>query len=230
MTKPIAVFFHCLFYLGDPPTVRPSAVDVVSGQMQRLTRCGLRDAATEIVCGINGGQESHHIADMLLPAKARKVYHGLSSRAENLTIVEVENWVKTHPGWNVLYFHSKGATHIPGTPYAAFSARWGDTMMRYVVDNWRQCVSDLENGSGFDIACCHWMWNMADGTQHIPAGNFLWVTSDFAAKLPSIFLRERIKTSGIAAVESRYESEVYWGNGPRPNVKQYLPNGGEGCP
>jgi hypothetical protein len=101
-------------------------------------------------------------------------------------------------------------------------------MMKDLVENWRTCVEDLKT---HDITCSHWMWNMgSDQSQHIPAGNFLWITSNFAARLPSMFERQRIKDSGISHVDSRYESEVYWGNGPRPEVKQYRPNGGDGVP
>lgn len=99
--------------------------------------------------------------------------------------------------------------------------------MQDLIVNWRQCVSDLEN---HDIVCSHWMWNLLDGTQHIPAGNFLWVTSNFVEKLPSVYLRDRIKQDGIDALSSRFEAEVFWGNGARPNVKSYRPDGGGGVP
>ena len=100
--------------------------------------------------------------------------------------------------------------------------------MADLTTNWRTCVMDLET---HDIACSHWMWNMgSDQSQHSPAGNFLWLTSNFAASLPSMFERERIKMSGIASIESRYEAEVHFGNGRRPVVKQYRPNGGGGVP
>lgn len=101
-------------------------------------------------------------------------------------------------------------------------------MMGDLVLNWNRCVHDLDDGN--DIVCSRWLWNMADGSQHIPAGNFLWVKSSFVARLPSIFLRERIKVSGIGHLESRYESEVYWGNGPKPNVKHYRLTSGGGIP
>jgi len=55
----------------------------------------------------------------------------------------------------------------------------------------------------------------ADGTQNIPAGNFLWIKSDFVATLPSMYKRDRIKLSGMTSPESRYEAEVFWGNGTR---------------
>lgn len=227
--KPIAIFFHGLFVVGDPPELLPNAFNVICEQMAALKSSGLLDAATEFHVGINGGKESEEYVREYIPAKAQVKYHGLQSRAENLTLVMIEEWVKTHPGWNVLYFHAKGSSHLPGSSYGDGTATpWRNGMMQDLVVNWRQCVKDLES---HDIVCSHWMWNLgSDQSQHIPAGGFLWITSDFAAALPSIYLRERIKVSGIDSLESRYESEVHWGNGPRPNVKSYRPNGGGGVP
>lgn len=224
----LAIFYHCLFFRGEPPQPLPAAADIVSSQMQAVTNSGLLNAVAEFHVGINGGSESEPLAKEIMPEKAAITFHGLQVRNELKTILMLEEWVKTHEGWFVLYFHSKGATHDPQSDYAKFSGSWREGMMQDLVANWRACVVDLDAGN--DIACSHWMWNMADGTQHIPAGNFLWIKSDFARKLPSLWLRERIKTSGIDSVESRYESEVYWGNGPRPTVKQYRPSGGGGVP
>jgi len=109
-------------------------------------------------------------------------------------------------------------THSPETDYAKFAGRWRDSMTKICVENWRTCVKDLET---HDIACAYWMWDLADGTQHIPAGNMLWTKASFVRKLPSMFLRDRIKSDGIAALSSRFEAEVFWGNGPRPTVKTY---------
>lgn len=226
--KPIAIFFHCLFVLDDPPRILPGAINIVDEQMTALKTSGLLDAASEMIVGVNGCAESTVFAHRFIPSKAKVVYHGTKSRAENLTIVELHNWAKDHPDWFVLYFHSKGSTHAPGSDYGEkVSKPWRNGMMLDLVTNWRTCVSDLE---AHDIVCSHWMWNLADGTQHIPAGNFLWLTSNFAAKLPSMYLRERIKQDGISALSSRYEAEVNWCNGPRPNVKSYRPNGGSGVP
>lgn len=228
--KPIAIFYHCLFAFGNPPEVRMRPVDIVAEQMDQLARSGLEEAASEIVVGVNGGSESKLMAELLLPKKARVVFHGLDSHAENLTIVELEKWLPAHPGWNVLYFHAKGCTHPPGEHYGDnISAPWRRAMMADLIDNWRLCVIDLEQG--YDGACSHFMRHMADGTQHIAAGNFFWATSDFLRTLPSIYLRERIKVSGIAAAESRFEAEVWIGNGPRmPVMMEYRPNGGGGVP
>lgn len=216
----------------------PAAPEIIAEQMAALKTSGLEDAATEIHIGVNGTKtESEPFSGLLFPAKAKVTYHGLQCRNELRTIMILEEWVKTHPNWNVLYFHSKGATHAPGSHYGHnVSCPWRVGMMQDLVENWKGCVYDLEKGydsdlgKGYDIVCSHWMWNMADGTQHIPAGNFLWITSDFAAKLPSFLIRDRLRVSGLDSVESRFEAEVYWGNGPRPNVKSYRPNGGGGVP
>jgi hypothetical protein len=172
-----------------------------------------------MIVGCNGGDESVPIARRILPEKSRVIMHGLESHSENLTLVELQKWAFKHPGWVILYFHTKGITHKPGSEYAHVSTLWRRTMMQDLVDNWKTCVNDLR--SGYDIACSCWENGMADGTQNIPPGNFLWVKADFVAKLPSIYERARIKQSGISSAESRFEAEVFWGNGPKPNVKQY---------
>lgn len=224
---PICVFYHCLFFIDKEQL--PSSLEIVDEQMRCLKTSGLEEAASEIHVGINGGDESRFFAESLLPDKAKVTYHGLQCRNELRTILMLEGWVKTHPGWNVLYFHSKGATHAPESHYGcSVSQPWRVGMMQDLVIHWRDCVKELDAGQ--DIVCSHFMWNMADGTQHIPAGNFLWIKSDFAAKLPSFMLRDRLKVSGLDSVESRFEAEVYWGNGPRPNVKSWRPNGGGGVP
>lgn len=207
----------------------PAAPEIVAGQMAALKTSGLEDAATEIHIGVNGTKaESEPFVGLLLPSKAQVTYHGLQCRNELRTIVMLWEWAKTHPGWNVLYFHAKSSTHAPDSHYGNnVAGPWRVGMMQDLVLGWKNCVADLEN---HDIVCSHWMWGMADGTQHIPAGNFLFVTSDFVAKLPSMMVRDRLRVSGLDSVESRFEGEVFWGNGPKPNVKSYRPNGGGGVP
>lgn len=218
--RPIVIFYHCLLVLGDPPKVLPQAGCVVSDQITQMVNSGLWDVASEIHIGVNGGEESVPIANHIIPPKAKITYHGLQSRSENLTVEMVLEFAKSHTGWLIFYAHSKSASHPPESEYARnVAVPWKNAMMSDLVLNWRQCVADLET---HDIACMVWLWGMGwDRSQHIPAGNFLWITSDFAAKLPSLYLRDRIKQDGIHALSSRYESEVAWGNGPRPTVKAY---------
>lgn len=221
MSSNIAIFYHGLVCLGEPARVLPHAVWIITEQMDQMERYGLLAAASEIHVGINGGTESMTLAKAKLPAKANVVFHGLASRAENLTIVMIEEWVKTHPGWNVLYLHAKGATKGIASEEGRLSAGWRNGMMHDLVVNWRRCVADLD--SGYDVVCSTFMWGMVGGVQNIAAGNFWWAKSDFLALLPSIAQTARVKESGIAALESRYEAEVWIGNGPAPKVRSYRP-------
>jgi hypothetical protein len=189
--------------------------------MSILKDCGLHDAASEIICGINGGEESAKIAGALLPEKASLHFHGAQCRNECRTIRMIEEWLPGHEDYYVLYFHSKGATKHH---WDVRATRWRECMQKHCVAFWRRCVAALD--SGYDACGCHWfMPPRTPPGQHIFAGNFWWVKASFLKTLPSIMDRDRIKLSGIDSLESRYESEVWLGNGPRiPNVKDFHPN------
>jgi hypothetical protein len=222
----IAVFYHTLFFSGDPPQLLPSACAIVHEQMQVLTQGGLLGAASQFIVGINGGDESKEYADLLLPPKATRIMHGLQSKSECRTILALEQWLPGHEDWYVCYFHAKGATHPieEKTPddIKYSRTRWRGCMMRNVIQNWTRCVSDLN--SGFDAAGCHWMAPpFTPFGQHLFGGNFFWAKVSYLRTLPSIMERDRIKIqSGIDSAESRFEAEVWIGNGPRlPSVKDY---------
>jgi hypothetical protein len=218
MNHPIALFYHCCFYLGEPPTLKPGSMAIVKGQMDALRSSGLLEAAASFTVGINGSRESVSCVKQCLPSGTQLHWHGVESKSENLTIREIEKWAPGHPDWNTLYFHSKG---VSNGGLDDFSNRWRSCMMRHLVLNWRNCVVDLN--SGIEAVGCHWMRGL-DDTQHYFAGNFWWAKSSFLNTLPSINERAAIKTHGLAAAESRYEAEVWLGNGPRlPRVKDYHP-------
>ena len=122
--NPIAIFYHGLFFLGDdPPVLLHSACRIVTEQMNALRESGLAAQSSLLLVGLNGGEESAPLAAQCVPERATIVYHGLKSRAENLTLVELEKWLPGHEDWYVLYFHAKGCTHKDGE-YAEFCARW----------------------------------------------------------------------------------------------------------
>ena len=221
----IAIFYHCFFYNGNPPELHPSTVPVVQSQLARLVKSGLYDAASEIVAGVNGGEESLDVARLVMPPKIKPVFHGLESRCENPTIVLLEQWLKNHTEEAfVLYFHAKSSGHDLASDYGKFDWRWQDCLMTHCVDNWRKCVSDLQY---VEAVGCHWLTGQGhDHSQHYFAGTFFWARASFLRTLPSIFERERIKISGIASAGSKYEAEVWLGNGPRlPTIVDYHPGG-----
>lgn len=225
----IAVFYHCLLFMGDPPELLPLALDIVQEQMQALETSGLLDVADELIIGINGGPESEDIASLIFPPKAKIVYHGLRSRSENLTICELEKWLPEHDDYYVLYFHSKGVTHAAGN---AFREAWRKCMMVWLVWNWNICVKDLD--LGYECAGCHWLTGRGwDKSQNLFGGNFWWAKASYLLTLPPLRARERIRISGIGDIESRFEAEVWIGNGPRlPMVRNYHwhdPSTGKPC-
>lgn len=213
----IAVFYHGVFSLGRGVQVDKWASAVLCAQMASLEACKLLESSELFTIGLNGNAEDKR----MLPESIRSrnptmLAHGLDCRSENPTLVHLREWAKSNPGWVVLYFHAKGATH----PNDARSTAWRNCMMHHLVTNWRTCVSDLER---HDAVGCHWIRGL-DDTQHYFAGNFWWATSDFLSTLPSMYERLAIKLYGIKAAKSRYEAEVWIGNGPRlPKVKDYHP-------
>lgn len=199
--------------------LEPQAYCIVHEQISWLLSSGLWDAAQQIVVGINGPEEeSSQYARLVIPKKAQLVFHGQDSFSENLTLITLELWAKQHPGWDVFYHHAKGATHVPGSQKEQEWTRCRDCMTSHLVGDWKRCVKDLRS---YDAVGCHWMPGQgSDRSQNIFAGNFWWTTSDFIARLSSILLRDRIRTSGVASLESRWEAEVWLGNG-HPRVRDY---------
>lgn len=230
MAVPIIIWFHGLFSLDGK--ILPAAIDIIDEQMGQFKTSGLLDAASEMVVGINGGHlESGVFVHRFIPSKATVVYHGAQCHNELRTMLLMEEWTKNNTGQAYfMYCHAKSATHAKGSEYGERVSRpWIRCMMKYCVINWRTCVADLDAGA--ESVGCHFMRNLADGTQNIWAGNVFWVTANFWRTLPSITVRDRIKQSGLDSAESRFESEVAVGNGARcPIVKEYLPQGGQGCP
>lgn len=222
----IALFYHSLLFNGTPPQLLDAAAVITSEQMWRLDEVGLTAAASEFVVGMNGGDETLKIARLLVSSKAKFVMHGLDAHTENCTLFEIEKWVQDHPDWLVLYFHCKGATHPLDDP---LRTNWRKCMMRNLIDNWKQCVSDLE--SGYDAVGCHWMTGeKTPPGQSIFAGNFWWAQSNYLRTIPSMLTRPRIIDDGLKAASSRYESEVWIGNGSRfPKVKDYHPEWIDQC-
>lgn len=212
----IAIFYHCLLIGGNPPNILPAALDIVLEQMEALHESGLLDAAMELHIGLNGGAESEALAMMFFPEKAQVTFHGLESRNENLTILQIERWVPMHKDWAVLYFHCKGGSRPPGD---IKSANWRRCMSR-LIWSWKQCVEDLEICDSVGV---HWLTPpRTPPGQYIWAGNFWWAKAAFLATLPRMVTRQRIRMSGIGSPESRYEAETWIGNGPRiPVVMDY---------
>lgn len=189
--------------------------------MGKLQLSGLYDAAKEIHCGVNCGDDSKKMAHSLFPKKCNLSFHGADNYNDNLTIGLLEQFLTYPQEWNILYFHSKGATLLPGDSIRDPLLK---CMMLHTVERWRQCVKALE--IGYDSAGCHWLCEHGSPmSQCIWAGNFWWATSSFLRTLPSIYSSGRAHHSGIRSPESRFEAELWIGNGIRkPRVLDFHPH------
>lgn len=222
----IAVVFHSLFVLGDPPEFHPIGASIIQNQMEVLRESGLLDACDEFYVGINGGEESQMYADSILPEKAVKIYHGLQARNEIRTIMFLHQMMMGRKGWAVLYFMPKGFSHAL-TDQMTYN--WRECMQHHLVRNWEICIESLKMGA--DMAGCHWKTEQVDGKQNLWAGNFWWSKSEYLSTLPPIENNPRIPLmGGIDSFQSRYEAEVWVGSGRRrPKVVDYHPSGPFTC-
>lgn len=207
----IAIFYHGIFR----GTVRPIdpifSTALMAEQMAALEACGLADFANEIWIGINGPEEDGDLARMLAPTKAKVIAHGEGTGTEITTMNIIREWVKSHSGWYVLYFHMKSASH-PENP----NTRWRLNMEQHVLANWRGCVLELDRG--YDACGCYWLTPEEHPTmiQNHPffGGTFFWTKSDYLATLPPLPEPEFV---------NRYAAESWIGSGPRrPRVKCFI--------
>lgn len=208
--KPIAIFYHCILSGGEPAVATDHMIAIIGEQMRALKESGLEEAAQVIVIGVNGGPHDSLLLLDIAPGKSQVEYNETGT-AELPTMKRMQDWCREHPGWLVLYHHTKGAIHPVGSAYH----RWRQCMERVVIWNWRKCVADLM--TGMESVGAHWLQPEVMpfiGPWAYWGGNFWWATSDFINTLPPIDI-----TLG------RYEAEVWIGRGPRrPRVKDYAPH------
>lgn len=222
MNPRIAIFYHCVFSIGGKRL--PAAETVVTSQMKALQDSGLLDAASNFFIGVNG---EYGTSPVTFPEKANVFYNGSKCRTELRTLRILERWLPGHEDWLVFYFHSKGVTHKIGDTH---SDPWRECMEYHLLKNWTKCVQWLQ--WGYTSVGCHWMEPPeTPETQYIWAGNFWWSRASYLLTLPSLLKRERVKRCGLDSVDSRYEGEVWHGNGEtKPFVKDFCPNWNPGRP
>lgn len=206
----IAVFYHCLLHSEHRHIDPDYAITLITSQMDALKRSGLSEAAAEITIGVNGSEEDAMAVSCMVPNKSWVVSHGKEATTEIPTMNIIHAWAKEHPGWAVLYHHSKGVS----TPNQADG--WRRRMENVNVWGWSECVKTLEQGH--DACGCHWLTpDVYPG--HIGSsffgGTFWWAKSDYIATLPPL---------PDATWVNRYEAEVWIGRSPRqPRIRDFYP-------
>lgn len=203
ITKPIAVFYHVYMSGGDPPANFDNAIRIVSTQLDSLNASGMVEEAAHICIGVNGTPEDY-LAVSSLAYEGVEIYHNLNGTAELPTMKRMQDFCKTHPGWHVLYLHTKGVIHN-GNPVFE---NWRLCMEKTVIWNWRRCITDLNRG--FDTVGAHWLTPAKYsfiGKVPYWGGNFFWATSDYLNTLPIIDI-----------MADRYEAEVWIGKTSKKKI------------
>lgn len=207
---PIAVFYHCLLSSKHRDIQPDYAFNLISTQMGALRNSGLSDAAQLVHIGVNGSSSDAMAVACLAPEKAAVVHHGQDATTEIPTLNVLRAFAKDHPGWAVLYHHSKGVS----TPNQADG--WRRRMENVCVWGWNECVKALDRGA--DAAGAHWLTpERFPGVIQTPffGGTFWFAKSDYINTLPPL---------PDPTWENRYEAETWIGKGPRrPRVVDFYP-------
>lgn len=184
--NPIAIWHHSYLSGGDPPPDASHSLRIVIEQMTALEESGLSRSASEIHLCVNGSEADHIAVCCCAPEKARVIHHQSGHGSELPTLKLVQDWVKDHPGWYVLYHHTKGACYPGNELWRA----WRLCMQHVVVDNWRQCVKDLDDG--YDCVGAHWLTPQKYPdlmTSPYFGGNFFWATTKHLSRLDPIDMK-----------------------------------------
>lgn len=220
--KPTAVFYHCRLSGGRNVDTNASvpaefARQLFKEQMDLVVSSGLYDNANEIYICLNGSSDDMVFASQNRIPGSNILWHGENAESLLPTFLFMENWVKTHPDWNVCFFHTKGVTH----PGDGFIQNWRKRLENHVILNWKRCVSDLN--SGYDTVGSDWKSPEKDPIMFYPhhetnspywAGVFWWANSDFMATLPPLIKK-------ISRRHDWYAPELWIGSGIKPRHRDY---------
>lgn len=208
----LAVFYHARIEGGSAHIRGDYGRMLVQAQMDLLASTGLYEASNEIVIGLNGG--GIDFMREACPPGCTILEHGANAESLLPTYLYLEEWIKSHPDWYVCLWHTKGITH----PEDTLNILWRRCMERCVIENWRQCVTDLD--LGVDSAGAHWLTRDQFGpivNTFFWGGAFYWAKASFLLKLPPL-IRE-VKTR-----DDWFAPEMWIGTGPRPSVRDYAPH------
>lgn len=208
----LAVFYHIK---PGPPIDPINACRMFSQQMATFESSGLRQASSFSCIGINGGHEDFKRLLAGLPKGSEPIINGESARSELPTMHFMQEWASKHPDWYICYWHAKGVTHQPDRLHV----NWRKCMERIVIQNWKQCVKDLD--SGFDSVGAHWLTPERFGAivkAPFWGGNFWWAKARFIMTLPPLRKNSECR-------EQDFDAESWIGWGPRrPIVRDYAPH------
>ena len=162
-----------------------------------------------VVGTVGPEQERGELRGMLTDAGRTAPVIEVPGDYERGTVELARAWAIAHPHDAVLYAHTKGASQPTD-----FNARWRASMAHYVVEDWRGCLTLLEEG-GYDAVGCHWLHpdEFGEATMGpVPffGGNYWLARCSYLRTLPPV------------STEDRWASERWIGLG-NPKVLDLAP-------
>ena len=162
---------------------------LVSAQLKRLRESGLLDASSKLYVSIIA-PDKKDVGAFLRIADSDKVelvaVHEDPSRYEYPALEYLANVAKREDCL-LYYFHTKGISYqgvgINDRLYRSFSRKieaWREMLEYFVFAKWQVAVNVLDEG--YDTYGCY-QWPPKGYTMF--SGNFWWVSSDYARRLPA---------------------------------------------
>ena len=194
-----AVFYH--LHVNEPESWQT----MYQAQMGALWLTGVADAAQDVFICINGDM------DQVAGPPNAICTQNPPSQEETPTLRKLHAWCLDNPDAGVLYFHSKGTSHL-GTQRHTFVEDWRLNMEYFVLHNWEECIDYLEEG--YDAVGINWQTETGYGDQPHFSGGFWWANSNYIASLGTEYLDHPV----------RYYREFWIGSG-NPKVKNLWESG-----
>ena len=209
----IAIFYH-LYQINDWKKLYQE-------QINSLIISGLYEKCDFIHIGINGDQELPFVLNKM------RINYNENKILEANTLNSLWDFCNENPDYKVLYFHSKGVTHLNNVHCEYTTNAWRIYLEYFVITKWEDCVEDLN-----EYECVGTEWKdysllqdqntqeyVKESNSHY-AGNFWWANASYIQKLDLDYLyTEKDK-------KERYRSE-FWIGTKNPNYKSYHNSGKE---
>ena len=186
------IFYHIFF--------ETNWDEIVSEQLMRLHNSGLL-AKSQLQIGIVYGHNINKDVNLEKLDSILKNYYnykiiftkptGCCGESDTLYALS-EFCLESDDNIKILYIHTKGITQhktIRETPVA----EWRRMMEYFLIDNWANCVSKLDDG--YDCCGINYQNHSANIKSNIICikiynGNFFWVNSNYIKKLDNTILFE----------------------------------------
>lgn len=147
--------------------------EVVLKQLTRLKLSGLYDKSDIIWVTVNlNGVTEEKFNSLVQDFPKLKIEFHVNNSAEFPGIRKVRELCGLHPDLKILYFHTKGVNNnyirhdqpkISEEKVANIQA-WKECMEYFLIDNWEDCVSKLDEYDNVGVTCNNgWFW-----------GNYWW--------------------------------------------------------